>query len=34
MEYYLHVDTSHLSDKEWAQKYAQLLDIMQRENGN
>lgn len=31
MRYYLHIDPDNLSDEEWAQTFAQLCDIRQRE---
>lgn len=31
LQYYLSLDPSQLSDEEWAQKFAQLNDIRQKE---
>jgi hypothetical protein len=31
MEYYLHIDPSKLSDEQWAEKIAQLLEIRKME---
>jgi hypothetical protein len=33
LTYYYHIDTSTLSDEEWAEKFAHLIDIRKKENG-
>ena len=33
LRYYLHMDPTCLSDEEWAQSYAQLIDIRNKEAG-
>lgn len=31
MRYYLHIEPEKLSDEEWAETFAQLIDIRERE---
>lgn len=31
LQYYLHIDPNTLTDEQWAEKFAQLKDIRQRE---
>lgn len=31
MQYYLHIDPTALTDEQWAEKWAQLQDIRERE---
>ena len=33
LEYYLHIDPSTLTDRQWAEKFMQLADIRKRETG-
>jgi hypothetical protein len=33
LRYYLHIDPRPLTDEEWAQAYAQLIDIRNKEAG-
>lgn len=32
LQYYMHVDPSTLTDEQWAEKFAQLTDIRERES--
>jgi len=33
IQYYLHINPNELTDEEWAEKYAQLMEIRKKESG-